>query len=77
MVLREVTLVVALGIGVGLPLAWWLTRFVRSQLFGVEPRDPLSFALAGLGLAAVSLIAGALPAHRASRVNPVRVLRCE
>jgi len=50
---------------------------VRSQLYGVEPADPLSVAL-GIGLlAAVSLLAGYVPARRAANYDPVRVLRYE
>jgi predicted permease len=75
LILREVAALSGLGIAIGLPIAWWLTQFVRGQLYGVEAHDPLTFCLAALGLLAVGLLSGALPARRASRVDPVEVLR--
>jgi ABC-type antimicrobial peptide transport system permease subunit len=76
-VLFEVLALAALGVAIALPLGWWLTQLVRSQLYGVEPRDPLSFALAIGALLLVAMVAGALPARRASRVDPAVVLRYE
>ena len=46
-------------------------------LFGLEPNDPGVFAVAGIILAAVAVVAGWLPAHRASRVDPLAALRHE
>jgi ABC-type antimicrobial peptide transport system permease subunit len=77
MVLREVLLLAAVGIAIALPLAWWLTKLVRSQLYGIEPRDPFTIATSALGLLAVAAVAGALPALKASRLDPVKVLRYE
>jgi predicted permease len=77
MVLKEVAGLAALGVGLALPLAWWLSALVESQLYGVAPRDPLTLALATLALVAVALGAGAVPALRASWVSPVSVLRYE
>ncbi len=77
MVLREVLLLAGIGIATALPLTWWLTTLVRSQLYGVEPRDPATIALAALGLLAVAALAGAVPALKASRLDPVKVLRYE
>ena len=77
LVMREVLALVAAGIVVGAPAAIALAWLVRSQLYGVEPADPLSVAL-GIGLlAAVSLLAGYVPARRAANYDPVRVLRYE
>jgi predicted permease len=76
-VLSEVLVLAAIGVAIALPLTWWLTKLVQSQLHGVEPRDPLSFGLAIGALLAVALLAGALPARRASRVDPAEVLRYE
>jgi len=77
MVLKEVAILAGIGVGVALPLVWWLSELVRSQLYGVAPRDSLTLALATLGLVSVALAAGAVPALRASRVSPVSVLRYE
>jgi putative ABC transport system permease protein len=65
------------GLGVGLAGAAAASRTLRSALFQVTPTDPLTFLLAGLTLLVVALSASALPAWRASRVDPVRVLNAE
>ena len=77
LVMREVLVLVAAGIGIGLPAAIGLTRLVQAQLYGIAPTDRLSIAAATLLLAVVALLAGYLPARRASRYDPVRVLRYE
>jgi predicted permease len=76
-VLVEVLALAGVGVALALPATWFLTKLVESQLYGVEPRDPLSFAVAVGGLLAVAIVAGALPARRASRVDPAEVLRYE
>jgi ABC-type antimicrobial peptide transport system permease subunit len=63
------------GLLIGLAGALAVGQALRSQLFGVGPRDPLTFAGVGLLLAAVALIASALPARRAARVDPMVALR--
>jgi ABC-type antimicrobial peptide transport system permease subunit len=77
MVLKEVLILTGIGVAVAMPAAWWLAALVESQLFGVAPRDPVTIALATLGLLSVAIAAGAVPALRASRVNPTSVLRYE
>ena len=68
---------VALGVAAGTALALGASRLLASLLFGVEPRDPVTLAAAVAVLLAVGAAATALPAWRASRVDPMRVLREE
>ncbi len=75
LVLREVATLAGLGIVLGLPTAYYLTRLAQSQLFGVSPTDPVTMAAVVIGLVVVVVIAGFVPAHRASRVDPMRALR--
>ncbi len=77
LVMREVLLLVGSGIVLGVIGAWYLSTAVRSQLYGLTPTDPLTIAAAALILGAVALLAGYIPARRATRVNPVRALRYE
>lgn len=65
----------ALGLGVGIVLALALGRFAEAQLFGVSARDPLTFLLVPLALAAIALLACWLPARRAARLDPMLALR--
>ena len=61
----------------GLALAAALSRGVAGFLFGVTPYDPVAYAVAGIGLAFVGLVASYLPARRTSTLQPVEVLREE
>ena len=67
----------ALGIGVGLVLAFALTRFLTGFLFAVTPTDPVTLVTVALSLAAAALAACYIPARRATRTDPVEVLRAE
>lgn len=77
LVLREVAILTAVGIVLGIPAALGLSRLVQSQLFGISPADPVTIAIAATILALVALVAGWLPARRAARVQPVLALRYE
>ena len=77
LVLRQGLIPVAAGIALGLAGAFGLTRFMQTLLFGVTATDPITFTAVGSGLAAVAAIACYLPARRATRVDPVVVLRNE
>jgi putative ABC transport system permease protein len=77
LVLREVVVLVAIGLAIGVPAALGLSRLVSSQLFGLSARDPLTLMLAVAVLAIVGAAAGYLPARRAASVEPVRALRYE
>ena len=77
LVLREVAVLAALGIALGLPGGYGLGKLVESQLFGLSARDPLTFALATLALVTTALVAGLVPALRAARVDPMTALRYE
>jgi ABC-type antimicrobial peptide transport system permease subunit len=77
LVLREVLILVAIGLAVGVPSALALGRLVSSQLYGVEPHSPLVAAATVLFIGAVAGLAGLIPARRASRIDPVFALRYE
>ncbi len=75
LVVRDAVLVSAAGVTAGLIAAAVLSRGLEALLFGVKPRDPLTFAVAPLLLVAVAFAAALVPALRASHVDPVTVLR--
>ena len=77
LVMKEVLLLVGIGLAVGIPAAIALGRFVSTQLYGVEARDPSVAGLAILLLVAVASLAGLIPARRASRIDPLTALRYE
>jgi putative ABC transport system permease protein len=66
-----------MGVVLGVGIALMLTRFIASQLYGVSPTDPATFAVAALLLSAVAALACYLPARRAAHVDPVIALRSE
>jgi predicted permease len=76
-VMREVLILLTIGLAVGIPSAIALGRYVSSQLYGIEPNDPFIAVSTALLLAVVSVAAGLIPAGRASRIDPVLALRYE
>jgi predicted permease len=77
MVLRDALMLAVLGIVIGVPLALAGSRLVATMLYGLKPSDPLTIAAATALLAAVAVLAGYLPARRASKVDPMVALRYE
>ncbi|MDR3699319.1 MAG: ABC transporter permease [Candidatus Sulfopaludibacter sp.] len=75
LVLREATLLLAVGLVVGTGLALWAGRAAGALLFGLKPYDPTTLAFAAILLAAVALLASYIPALRASRMEPMSALR--
>ncbi len=76
-VMREAALLVLGGLAIGLPAAWWLGRYVQSQLYNVQSGDPLTIAAAGVLLASIAGLAALIPARRAAKIDPVTALRQE
>ena len=77
MVMKEVLILVAAGVLVGLPAAIGLSTLVRSQLYGLAPHDPATLLSATLAMIFVASLAGFMPALRASRIDPTLALRYE
>jgi putative ABC transport system permease protein len=77
MILGEGTRLTSIGIGIGLIASLVLTRLMSSMLFGVSATDPLTFLLVAVALTAVACTACAIPALRATRVDPMVALRYE
>ncbi len=77
MVLREVCVLAAVGLAIGVPTAIGTSRLIESLLFDMKPNDPHALALATAILLSAALLAGYGPARRASRVDPMIALRHE
>ena len=77
LVMREVLLLLAIGLAVGIPAAMLLGRYVSSQLYGIQAHDPVIAVSTTVLIALVSAAAGLIPAHRASRIDPILALRTE
>jgi putative ABC transport system permease protein len=77
MVLGQGLALVLLGLAIGLPCAFLATRVLATLLFGIGAHDPLTFGGATAVLLLVALVACAIPAIRASRVDPIRALRID
>ena len=77
LVMLEVVMLIAIGIGAALPIALALGHYLEKQLFQIQPNDPLTLLTATGLLALVALTAGYIPAFRATRIDPVTALRWE
>jgi len=77
LILMKGLALIAWGTALGLIGCYWLSRLVSSQLYGVTPYDPLSFATAAVVLVGVAMLASYIPARRATKVDPLVALRYE
>ena len=77
LMMKEVFVLAGIGIAIALAGSWGLTRLVTSQLYEIEPNDALTIAGATVAIALVALLAGYLPARRATMVDPMQTLRWE
>jgi len=77
LILREVVVLAAIGLVIGLPAAYALGHVTESLLYGVKVSDPIVFAGAALLLSSGTLLGGYLPARRAATTDPLKALRCE
>jgi predicted permease len=77
MVMREAFGLLGIGLALGIPCAYLLSRYVSSQLFGVVAADLGTVAVASITLAAVAAGAALVPARRASMIDPIQALRHE
>jgi ABC-type antimicrobial peptide transport system permease subunit len=77
MVLREVSGLVIAGVLIGAIGVMTSMKLIESFLFGLTPTDPLMLAISAVTLGGVALLAGAIPAWRAGRVDPMDALREE
>jgi ABC-type antimicrobial peptide transport system permease subunit len=75
MVLREVLMLAAVGVAISVPTALGTSRFVESFLFGMKPNDPSALTLAMTTLLGAAILAGYVPARKASRIDPMIALR--
>jgi ABC-type antimicrobial peptide transport system permease subunit len=75
MVVRETLALVGIGVAIGVPLALAGATLLRSILFGITPRDPLTLAVSLVVLIGAGALAGYLPARRAARLDPAAALR--
>jgi ABC-type antimicrobial peptide transport system permease subunit len=77
LVIRRTLVLGATGVAVGTTAAWLVTRLLRSFLFETTPTDPATFGAGALIVFVAALLAGLIPARRATRVDPLVALRHE
>jgi predicted permease len=77
MILRDVCLLTAAGLAVGIPLVLTGSKYVKTFLYGIAPDDPVAIAGSVAILVVAGLFAGFVPASRAARIDPLSAIRCE
>jgi ABC-type antimicrobial peptide transport system permease subunit len=77
LVMKDVLLLLGIGLAVGIPTAIGMGRFVASQLYGIKANDPSIAAASMIAMIIVATLAGLIPAQRASRIDPILALRYE
>ena len=77
LVLRETLLLSFIGVAIGIPLALATTGLVKSMLFGLTATDPVTIGAMVVAILSVAILAGAIPASRAARIDPAAALRCD
>jgi len=77
LVVRQGMVMALAGLGLGLCVAWGLTRVLSAFLYGVTATDPLTFVAVSVLLSVVALAATFIPAYRATRLDPLTALRYE
>jgi putative ABC transport system permease protein len=73
--ISRISVTVGIGIAVGAVIAMWLSHFLSTLLYGLQPRDSLTLLGASAVLGTTALLAGWVPAWRASRTDPMETLR--
>jgi ABC-type antimicrobial peptide transport system permease subunit len=77
LILREILALVAIGVCIGVPVALEGNHLVAKLIYGLSPADPASLFAAVAMLITIALLAGYIPARKASLVEPTVALRCE
>ena len=74
LIIRQAAWPVGIGVAAGIAISAGLTRVLSTQLFGVTPGDPMTYALVALALGSIAILASFIPARRAAGVDPTRAL---
>jgi len=77
LMLKRGLTMVGIGLGIGVLVALWMTRFIESLLYNVDAQDPATFVSVAVGFAFVAWLATYIPSRRAAGVNPIRALKAE